>query len=256
LVIIKLEINIWDFSMEKILQIKNLSGGYNKKIDIIRNVNFDLFEGEIVSITGHNGAGKSTLAKAIIGQLPEARGSIKFEDREIINFKTEKLNKLGIGLFMQGGEIFSNLTPKENLKFAGRTFDKDLYANRVEEVKKYFDFSDDFKYNETAANLSGGEKNQLALALILMQKPKLIILDEPSAGLSPKSRSRMFDIISNIKREEDIAILMIEQNIIEAYNISDRIMKLKKIEDGKDKSSIDKLEKTENISNIKEYFWN
>lgn len=235
-----------------ILDIKDLKAGYTKGNYILNGLKLQIQQNEIIAIVGQNGAGKSTLAKAIMGLSPYTAGSMKFMGEELINrnYSTDEMYLRGISYFMQGGEVFSNLTVDENVQFAGRKLDKKSYGEKCKKVFNYFDlFKDNRRGKMKASFLSGGEQHQLALAMVLMQNPKLLILDEPSAGLSPINRRKMFLSIEKLRNELNISILLIEQNVIEAIKISDKVglLKLGKIE---------KLERKENIKKIDQFFWN
>jgi len=235
-----------------VLDIKDLKAGYTKGNYILNGLKLEIQQNEIIAIVGQNGAGKSTLAKAIMGLIPYTTGSLKFVNEDLINrnYSTEEMYFKGISYFLQGGEVFRNLTVNENLQFAGRKLDKKSYREKYNNVVDYFDFfKDNSRVKMKVSFLSGGEQHQLALAMVLMQNPKLLILDEPSAGLSPVNRRKMFSSIEKVRNELNISILLIEQNVNEAVKISDKVglLKLGKIE---------KLEKKESISNIDQFFWN
>ena len=234
-----------------ILNIKDLKAGYTKGNYILNGLKLEIRQNEIIAIVGQNGAGKSTLAKAIMGLIPYTTGSLKFIDEELINrnYSSEKMYFKGISFFMQGGEVFRNLTVDENLQFAGRKLDKKKYGKKCKKVFSYFDlFEDNRKGKMKASFLSGGEQHQLALAMVLMQTPKLLILDEPSAGLSPLNRDKMFSAIEKVRNELNISILLIEQNVNEAVKISDKVGLLKL-------GKIDKLERKDKINKIDQFFW-
>jgi len=235
-----------------VLDIKDLKAGYTKGNYILNGLKLEIQQNEIIAIVGQNGAGKSTLVKAIMSLTPYIAGSIKFIGEELVNrnYSTEEMYFKGISYFMQGGEVFRNLTVNENLQFAGRKLDKKSYREKYNNVVNYFDFfKDNSRVKMKASFLSGGEQHQLALAMVLMQNPKLLILDEPSAGLSPVNRHKMFSSIEKLRNKLNISILLIEQNINEALKISDKIGLLKL-------GKIVKLDKKENIKKIDQFFWN
>ncbi len=209
------------------LEIKNLISGYSKNNDILKGIDLILNENEAVAIVGQNGSGKSTLAKSIMGMVPYINGEIFFNGNSLIGKSIPQIASLGIGFFMQGGRIFPNLTVDENLDFVCNGLKKKDAAERREEIKQYFDLlKDNSRSRLKASYLSGGEKHQLALAMVLMNKPKLLILDEPSAGLSPSNTKNLFEIIDSIKSNFTKAILLIEQNITIGIEISNRILLL------------------------------
>lgn len=235
-----------------LLTIKDLYAGYIKDSHILNGVNLEIGQHETVAIIGQNGSGKSTLAKAIMGILPYARGSVRFQDTELIGQKcqTHEICRLGVGYFIQEGAIFNSLTVEENLQFAARTLDKKSRLKNIEKMKQYFEMLRDKKRSLMKATyLSGGEKHQLALAMVLLTQPKLLVLDEPSAGLSPVNRKDLFATIKLIQDELSLGMLLIEQNAFEAIKASDRtgLMNLGRVE---------KLCPSNTINKIDEFFWN
>lgn len=206
-----------------ILTLKNINCGYNKNFNVLENINFSIKHGEILAIIGQNGSGKSTLARSIVNAVPNRTGEIDFEGNNISLFPTNKISVLGISYYMQGGQVFNNLSIKENLFFAGRKLKQELMRSRISFFQKHFTLFQNNRFNNMADSLSGGEKHQLALAMTLMQNPKLLILDEPSAGLSPSNTEVMYNLLNIIKQEYRLSILLIEQNIDKALEFSDRI---------------------------------
>ncbi len=182
------------------LKLENITGGYTKNNPILKGINLTIEENEVVAIVGQNGAGKSTLAKAIMNMLPFTSGNIYFND-ELLNGKsTQEIVNKGLNFFMQGGRILPHLTVEENLNFAGMLFSKKELQKRKEQIKQYFDLFKNGRYNLEASYLSGGEQHQLALAMVMMRKPKFLILDEPSAGLSPGNVKRLYEILKKLKK--------------------------------------------------------
>jgi branched-chain amino acid transport system ATP-binding protein len=205
-----------------------------------------------VAIVGQNGCGKSTLAKTIMGITPFRNGKILFKQADLIdkNFSAHQVYDRGIAYLMQESNVFNTLTISENLRFAARELDKKQYETKLAQLKELFDlFKNNRRWQMKASFLSGGEKRQLAIAQALMHNPELLILDEPSAGLSPYNRRKMFDVIKKINTEEKISILLIEQNVTEAVKIADRIGLLRL-------GKMQKLEDTKTIKKIDQFFWN
>jgi len=233
-----------------ILKIDNLYAGYFKGKHILNGLNLEIHNNEIVAIVGVNGSGKSTIAKAIMNIVPFRAGSIMFNQKEVLDRKllTHDMLKMGIGYFMQEGAVFKNLSIEENLLFAGRNLDKKSLKLSLACNESRFDLLKNNKWSQNASSLSGGEKHQLALAMIMMQQPKLLILDEPSAGLSLENMKALFDLIIEIKQEKQISVLLIEQKEFEAHAIADRMALLRL-------GSIAKFEETKKIENIKQFFW-
>jgi ABC-type branched-subunit amino acid transport system ATPase component len=196
------------------LTIRNLYAGYSKENPILKGINLTVDNGDIIGILGRNGSGKSTLAKAICGLVPYVKGEIQLDGIPISGLPTYVIAKLGIGFFQQGGRIFPNLSVYENIAFAAGSLSKNEMDARLQEISVWFKLlqnSDRLKIN--ASYLSGGEKHQLALAMVLIQKPNFLILDEPSAGLSPGNQKVLYESLNEIKRTTKLTQLIIEQNI-------------------------------------------
>ena len=204
--------------MSNILETKELSSGYGD-ITIIDNISMYLEHSEIVTIIGPNGAGKSTLLKAIFGMLPIFNGEVEFQGETITRKNPSEIVALGASFVPQTDNIFPSLSIKENLEIGGYQRINEL----DEQIKKMFELFPELakKSNEKASNLSGGQGQSLALARALMLDPKILLLDEPSAALSPVMRIFIFDKIKEIA-SLGVGILMIEQNAEEALKESDR----------------------------------
>jgi len=233
------------------LTLQNISSGYTKENMILKGINLSVADNEVVAIVGQNGSGKSTLAKSILNLVPFIKGEIKFNEENITNKDTAVISKKGIGFFMQGGRIFPNLTVEENLLFASGDLKKKDYLERLETIKTYFELFKNGRMNLQATYLSGGEQHQLALAMVLMQKPMFLILDEPSAGLSPANVKSLYNALYKIKDNEVKSILIIEQNVNAAIEFSDRVVLL---QEGK----IAKQELSKNLNSpekIDEFFF-
>tara|TARA_Y100001970_G_scaffold137851_1_gene169597 strand:+ start:2689 stop:3405 length:717 start_codon:yes stop_codon:yes gene_type:complete len=204
--------------VSNILETKELSSGYGD-ITIIDNISMYLEPAEIVTIIGPNGAGKSTLLKAIFGLLPIFNGEVEFQGETITRKNPSEIVALGASFVPQTDNIFPSLSIKENLEIGGYQRINEL----DEQIKKMFALFPELakKSNEKASNLSGGQRQSLALARALMLDPKILLLDEPSAALSPVMRIFIFDKIKEIA-SLGVGILMIEQNAEEALKESDR----------------------------------
>lgn len=232
--------------MKKILEIKGLTGGYVPGVDILRDVNMELFQGETVGIIGLNGSGKSTLGKAVMNMLPCCRGEIVFDGRIVTNFPTNELARLGIAIMQQGGQVFRNLSVWENLLLATGTQRDHSYLSELGIPIPFIEEAQKNTRNKMADKLSGGQRHQLALAMQLVRRPQLLILDEPSAGLSPKATDEMYSILREVRNRMEVTILLIEQNISKAINFSDRCLLLKQGNiachfENKDMSEIEKV---------------
>ena len=195
-----------------------LTGGYGG-VNIIEDCSFSVNKGEIVSILGPNGAGKSTAMKAMLGILNLKSGEVNLDGHDITKFKTQDRIKLGISFVPQIKNIFTELTVEENLEMGAFLNEEDVQT-RIEEMFELFPIIKE-KRSQAAGELSGGQRQQVAIARALMSNPTVLMLDEPTAGVSPVIMDEIFQHILNIKKQ-NIAILMVEQNARQALEISDR----------------------------------
>lgn len=212
------------------LEITELSAGYEPGKPILQNFNLLLEEGERIGITGQNGCGKSTLAKAIMGITPYTQGTVLWQGKPLLTQKSFTRNNQGIAYFMQGGKVFGNLSVKENLFFALQNKKNANFAYEMSRLSE-FDFAlfkDNRRMQLEASNLSGGERHLLAFAMVLLGCPdmKLLIADEPSAGVAQKTQNELLAIIDEVLQKQNTALLLIEQNINFLNKLTNRRIKL------------------------------
>ena len=206
----------------QILEIHNLRGGYIPELDILQGIDLVLNEGDVVGVLGLNGSGKSTLGKAIMNMIPRCEGEIRFCGQSITSLATHELATRGIAIMQQGGQVFNTMSVWENLQLAfGDVQDKE-YLAQLQEIVPLLARPKKELQHMMADKLSGGQRHQLALAMTLARRPKLAILDEPSAGLSPKSVEEMYKILQQVRERLGVTILLIEQNIAKAIDFCDR----------------------------------
>ena len=207
--------------MEKtdiILKVNNVSVDYGF-LNAVTNANLDVIKGEIVVLLGANGSGKSSLLKAILGLNKASKGTIHFLGEDITNTQTDKIVASGLCLVPEGRGILPLMTVLENLELGGYHLKKDL-KKHLDDVYKLFPILGQRK-KQVAGNLSGGEQQMLSIGRGMMSAPKLMMLDEPSLGLSPVLVNDIFQVISRLK-EEGHTILLAEQNARKSLQIADR----------------------------------
>jgi len=203
------------------LKISNVETFYGK-IQALRGVNINIDEGEIVSLIGANGAGKSTLLMTISGVNKAKKGEIIFEGNNIEKYESHDIVDLGIAQAPEGRRIFSRLTVEENLKLGAHANEKGKFFNEdVKEIYDLFPVLSDRK-TQRGGTLSGGEQQMLAIGRALMNKPKMLLLDEPSLGIAPKLVNQIFLAIKNINKEKKVTIFLVEQNAKKALELADR----------------------------------
>jgi neutral amino acid transport system ATP-binding protein len=205
---------------DSILEVQNVFAGYVKDLDILQGINFRIAPGELVAVIGPNGAGKSTLAKTIFGLLTPHRGSITFQGDRIDGMKSDQIVQRGMCYVPQIANVFRSLTVEENLEMGAFVLKDTRLQSRKDEIFSRFPKLGE-RRNQLAGTLSGGERQMLAMGKTLMLKPSLLLLDEPSAALSPILVNHVFEQIKEINRS-GTAIVLVEQNARKALEIADR----------------------------------
>lgn len=202
------------------LQVNDLQVSYGV-INAIKGVSFSVEKGEIIALIGSNGAGKTTILHTITGLIPAKAGSILFEGRELTKMPAHKIVSMGMAHVPEGRRIFQQLSVYENLKLGAFTLaDKKVIEKNLEYVYEHFPRLKERK-KQIAGTLSGGEQQMLAMGRALMSNPKIMLMDEPSMGLSPILVSEIFEIIKEVSHD-GTTILLVEQNAKKALSISDR----------------------------------
>ena len=206
-----------DGRMNELLKIKDLWGGYTESVDILRGISMEVHQGEAVGIIGLNGSGKSTFGKAIMNMIPIRRGEIIFDGEDITALSTSQLAHRGISIMQQGGRVFPNLSVWDNIQLAAQANNSQL-----SEIVPLLQRPKHELQHLMADKLSGGQKHQLSLAMILATNPRLVILDEPSAGLSPKAVEEMYQMLHDVRSKLNVTIILIEQNTAKAVEFCNR----------------------------------
>ena len=203
-----------------LLEVKGLEVYYGV-IQALKGIDFEVNEGEIVTLIGANGAGKTTTMQSVIGLIPPKAGTVSFEGKEITHLPCHKIVSLGMSQVPEGRRVFQELTVYQNL-LMGAYIQKDKKAIKEDIEKIYARFPRlEERKNQIAGTLSGGEQQMLAMGRALMSRPKLLMLDEPSMGLSPLLVDEVFTIIKDLNKE-GTTILLVEQNAGKSLAISDR----------------------------------
>ena len=202
------------------LEVKDIEVYYGM-IQALKGISFEVNEGEVIALIGANGAGKTTTLHTITGLLSPKKGSVLFEGQDITKVPAHKIVSLGMAHVPEGRRVFAELSVYQNLKMGAYTRkDKDEIAKTLEVVYKRFPRLEERK-NQLAGTLSGGEQQMLAMGRALMSHPKIIVMDEPSMGLSPILVNEIFDIIKEVSAS-GTTVLLVEQNAKKALSIADR----------------------------------
>lgn len=200
------------------LKIEHLMVGYGESM-ILRNVTLQMEPGQVVCLMGRNGVGKTTLMKSIMGLLKPKQGSIEYQDQTITAYPPDRRAKMGIGYVPQGRDIFSHLTVEENL-LLGLESTVPRIKQLPDSIFTMFPVLKEM-LKRRGGDLSGGQQQQLSIARALASKPKLLLLDEPMEGIQPSIVMEIEQVIENIKRTREVAILLVEQSLAFATTIAD-----------------------------------
>lgn len=194
-------------------------------MEILHGISAEFDPGEIAAIIGPNGAGKSTFLKSVFNLCDIYSGKIIFKGKDITKLPAHQLIYEGVSFVMQGRQVFSSMTVKENLEMGAYIFkDKELVKRNLDYIFGQFPFLKD-KQDDCAENLSGGQQQMLAIGRALMQDPELLLLDEPSLGLSPKAIKEVFAEIKKIAKD-GVSVIIVEQNVQQALDIADKVFVL------------------------------
>ena len=206
-------------TQKPVLSATGIVAGYRPDLPILHGVEVAVKAGEVATIIGPNGAGKSTLIKAVAGLVAISAGTVLLDDREITGQPAHQLARLGAGFVPQTGNVFASLTIQENLVLGGIGLNRAEALARIKEIYQRYPMLGE-KRHDKAATLSGGQRQILAVARVLIMRPRLILLDEPTAGLSPMAAAELFQLVRALAAD-GAAILMVEQNARAALKMSD-----------------------------------
>ena len=202
-----------------LIKVENLSAGYGL-VEVLRNISLEINQGEVVAVLGSNGVGKTTLNNCLSGLIKPKNGKISFEDEVISNKSPEEIVDMGLIHVPEGRKLFPNLTVKDNLELGSYRRGKSNRASNLENVLDIFPKLSE-RISQTAGTLSGGEQQMVAIGRGLMGDPRLLLLDEPSLGLSPLLVEQMFELIKKIS-DNGLTVLLVEQNVTQSLSIADR----------------------------------
>ena len=208
---------------EPLLAVASLESGYGK-IRVLHGIDFQVEAGEVVALLGPNGAGKSTMLRALSGLLPVNAGYVRFDGRDITNATPRESARAGLVHVIEGHRVFTQISVTDNLLLAGYDLARGERAARIEEALAFFP-EIAAKRHERGGALSGGQQQMLTVAQALVRRPRLLMLDEPSAGLSPVLVDRVLDVIRQL-RKQGIAVLLVEQLLEKALATADRVYAL------------------------------
>jgi|TARA_B100001057_G_scaffold389174_1_gene396838 branched-chain amino acid transport system ATP-binding protein len=202
-----------------LIKVENLAAGYGL-VEVLRNISLEIKQGEVVAVLGSNGVGKTTLNNCLSGLIKPNNGKIFFEDEVISNKSPEEIVDMGLIHVPEGRKLFPNLTVKDNLELGSYRRGKSNRSSNLENVLDIFPKLSE-RISQTAGTLSGGEQQMVAIGRGLMGDPRLLLLDEPSLGLSPLLVEQMFELIKKIS-DNGLTVLLVEQNVTQSLSIADR----------------------------------
>jgi len=207
---------------DTLLKTENIFAGYGKR-EVLFGVDVKIDEGSSVLLMGPNGSGKSTFIKVIVGLLKPYKGKIFFKGEDISSLSVEKRINMGIGYLKQDRNIFPALTVRENLELGGYGLDSQGIKEGIERIFTYFPFLKE-KLNIRAGLLSGGERQALAIGMVLMKRKEILLLDEPTAGLSPVAARKILDSISVILSRSKVSMLIVEHNLKNILSVVNKVL--------------------------------
>ena len=202
-----------------LIKVENLAAGYGL-VEVLRNISLEINQGEVVAVLGSNGVGKTTLNNCLSGLIKPNHGKIFFQDEVISNKSPEEIVDMGLIHVPEGRKLFPNLTVKDNLELGSYRRGKSNRSSNLENVLDIFPKLSE-RISQTAGTLSGGEQQMVAIGRGLMGDPRLLLLDEPSLGLSPLLVEQMFELIKKIS-DNGLTVLLVEQNVTQSLSIADR----------------------------------
>ena len=208
---------------EPLLSVTALESGYGK-IGVLHGIDFNIFSGEVVALLGPNGSGKSTMLRALSGLLPVTAGQVRFDGQDITNATPRDSARAGLVHVIEGHRVFTQISVNDNLLLAAYDLPRGERAARVDEALSFFP-EIAAKRNERGGALSGGQQQMLTVAQGLVRRPRLLMLDEPSAGLSPVLVDRVLNVIAQL-RQQGTAVLLVEQLLEKALATADRVYAL------------------------------
>lgn len=199
----------------------NVTAGYGR-VDILHDVSYVLGADEVVTILGPNGSGKSTFLKAVMGIVSSRKGTVRLQDKDVTGLKAHKRARLGLGYVPQTDNVFRDMTVWDNLRVSGAFTSKSTFVQESDYVFELFPKLAD-RRSVRAGHLSGGERRMLSIACSLIAKPEVLLLDEPSSDLAPKTVEQVFDQLREVRTKLRIPMLLVEQNVRHGRSIADRV---------------------------------